>query len=155
MASALQFKSARNIDCRKSIQEGAMSKEKPQKTDQDKHPQEYTNDLNPNAMAGQNINTPSTVPMRSAYDIKDAHRRLRDLLDDDLRQILVQPEGTRLKQGATYVDLNNLEGGEFTATGDMTAGPNKWYVAKNDIHYNLWNLLIGVDTPERLGTTRE
>ena len=77
------------------------------------------------------------------------------LLDDDLKQILVQPEGARLKQGATYVDLNDLERGEFTATGDMTAGPDNWYVAKDNVHYNLWNLLIGVDTPERLGTTRE
>ena len=63
--------------------------------------------------------------------------------------------GARLQQGATYVDLNDLGRGEFTATGDMTAGPNNWYVAKDDVHYNLWNLLIGVETPERLGTTRE
>lgn len=46
-----------------------------------------------------------------------------------------------LKQGATYADLNDLERGEFTATGDMTAGPNNYYVAKDDVHYNLWNLL--------------
>ncbi|MEN3331726.1 MAG: hypothetical protein V7641_1091 [Blastocatellia bacterium] len=132
-----------------------MSKEKPQEVDLDKHPPEYMRDLNPNAMAGQNIGTPSTTPMRTAYDIKGAHRRLSHLLDDDLKQIVVQPEGARLKQGATYVDLNDLERGEFTATGDMAAGPDNWYVAKDDIHYNLWNLLIGVETPERLGTTRE
>src|SRR3954468_18717242 len=101
-----------------------MSKEKPQEADLDKHPQEYMRDLNPNAMAGQNIGTPSTTPLRSAYDIKDAHRRLRDLLDDDLKQIVVQPVGARLKQGATYIDLHDLERSEFTATGDMNAGPD-------------------------------
>ena len=132
-----------------------MSKQKPQEADLDKHPLEYMRDLNPNAMAGQNIGTPSMAPLRSAYDIKEAHRRLRALLDDDLKQIRVQPEGTRLKQGATYLDLQDMDGGEFTATGDMVAGPNNWYVAKDDVHYYLWNLLIGVETPERLGTTRE
>jgi hypothetical protein len=132
-----------------------MSKEKPQEADLDKHPPEYRRDLNLNAMAGQNIGTPATAQTRTAYDVKDAHRRLRDLLDDDLKQIVVQPEGARLKQGATYVDLNDPERGEFTATGDLTAGPHNWYVAKDDVHYNLWNLLIGVETPERLGTTRE
>ena len=132
-----------------------MAKEKPQEADRDKHPSEYMRDLNPNTMAGQNIGTPATSMKRTAYDLKDAHRRLRHLLDDDLKQIFVQPEGARLRQGATYVDLNDLERGEFTATGDMTAGPNNWYVAKDDVHYNLWNLLIGVQEPERLGTTRE
>ena len=132
-----------------------MSKEKPQEADLDKHPQEYMRDLNTNPMAGQNIGTPAAAPTRTAYDIKDAHRRLNHLLDDDLKQIVVQPEGARLKQGATYVDLKDLERGEFTATGDMTAEPENYYVAKDDVHYNLWNLLIGVETPERLGTTRE
>jgi hypothetical protein len=37
----------------------------------------------------------------------------------------------------------------------MQAGPDNGYVAKNDTHYNLWNLLVGVDNPDRLGTTRE
>ena len=132
-----------------------MAREKPQEADRDKHPQEYMRDLNPNAMAGQNIGTPAMAPTRTAYDVKDLHRRLNHLLDDDLKQIVVQSEGARLKQGATYVDLNDLERGEFTATGDMVAGPDNWYVAKDDVHYNLWNLLVGVQEPERLGTTRE
>ena len=132
-----------------------MSREKPQEADRDKHPQDYMRDLGTDPTAGQNIGTSAVAPTRTAYDIKAAHRRLNHLLDDDLKQIVVQPEGARLKQGATYVDLNDLERGEFTATGDMTAGPNNWYVAKTDVHYNLWNLLIGVEEPERLGTTKE
>jgi hypothetical protein len=77
------------------------------------------------------------------------------LLDDDLKQIRVLPEGARLQQGATYIDLNDLDQGEFTATGDMEAGRENYYVAKDEVHYLLWNLLIGVDNPERLGTSRE
>ena len=67
----------------------------------------------------------------------------------------VLPEGSRLAQGATYFDLNHPERGEITATGEIEAEADNWYVAKADTHYNLWNLLIGVDNPDRLGTTRE
>ena len=132
-----------------------MSKEKPQEADRDKHPQEYMRDLQTDPLAGQNIGMPTVAEARTAYDIKDLHRRLSHLLDDDLKQIVVQPEGARLKQGATYLDLNAPERGAFTANGEMTAGPNHYYVAKDDVHYNLWNLLVGVEEPERLGTTRE
>ncbi len=132
-----------------------MSREKPQEADRDKHPQDYMRDLQTDPMAGQNIGAPAAAPTRTAYDIKDLHRGLNHLRDDDLKQIVVQPEGARLKQGATYFDLHDPGRGEFTATGDMAAGPDNWYVAKDDVHYNLWNLLTGVQEPERLGTTRE
>lgn len=135
-----------------------MSREKPQADTVNKHPEEYQRDLNPNAMAGQNIGVPETSPedqARTAYDIKAVHRKFDHLLDADLKQIRVLPTGSRLEQGATYFDLNDPERGEFTATGDMEAGSGNWYVAKTDTHYNLWNLLIGVDNPDRLGTTRE
>jgi hypothetical protein len=135
-----------------------MSREKPQADTVNKHPEEYQRDLNPNAMAGQNIGVPETGPedrARTAYDIKAVHRKFDHLLDADLKQIRVLPAGSRLEQGATYFDLNNPDQGEFTATGDMEAGSGNWYVAKTDTHYNLWNLLIGVDNPDRLGTTRE
>ena len=125
-----------------------MSREKPQEADRDKHPQDYMRDLGTDPLAGQNIGTPAAASARTAYDIKDLHRRLSHLLDDDLKQVVVQPEGARLKQGATYVDLNDLERGEFAAAGDMTAGPGNYYVAKDDVHYNLWNLLIGVREPD-------
>jgi hypothetical protein len=135
-----------------------MSREKPQADTLNKHPEEYQRDLSPNAMAGQNIGMGETDPAKSsrtAYDIKPLHRRFDHILDPDLKQIRVLPDGARLKQGATYFDLNDPDRGEFTATGDMEAGPNNYYVPKDEVHYNLWNLLIGVETPERLGTTRE
>jgi hypothetical protein len=37
----------------------------------------------------------------------------------------------------------------------MEAGPENWYVPKSEIDYQLWNLLIGVDNPERLGRADE
>jgi hypothetical protein len=76
-------------------------------------------------------------------------------LDDELKPIPIVPPGTRLEQGATYVDLQDPRLDEFTATGDMAAGPNNWYVPKSDVDYQLWNRLIGVVNPERLGEADE
>ena len=104
-------------------------------------------------MAGQNIGIGEfdvAKNSRNAYDHKAAHQRLANLTNDNLRQIRVLDEGSRLEQGATYVDLNALERGEFTATDDMTAEQENLYVAKQETPHNLWNLLIGVEHPERL-----
>ena len=62
------------------------------------------------------------------------------------------PEGSRLEQGATYIDLAQDEPKEFTALGNMEAGPQNCYVLKSAVDYSLWNRLIGVENPERLGT---
>src|ERR687885_895216 len=107
------------------------SREKPQARAVDLHPDEYQQDLNPNAMAGQNIGAADmqlSRDARTAFDLKGAHARLDELSDDDLKQILIIPEGARLEQGATYLDLKELDRGEFTATGDMQAVRDHWYV---------------------------
>ena|SRR5581483_3531326 len=122
------------------------------------HPEEWRRDLNPDAMAGQNVGGVGPHPeidARTAYDIKDAHRNLQALADDDLKQIPVLPRGTRLEQGATYLDLRDLDAGEFTATGDMEASQGHWYVPKTQVPYPLWNLLIGVGNPQRLDLADE
>src|SRR5688572_21293589 len=96
--------------------ENVMSREKPQAETPKKHPEQYERDLNPDAMAGQNIGVgeyQAAKNARTAYDNKQAHQRLANLTDDNLRQIRVLPEGARLEQGATYIDLNDLEKGEF------------------------------------------
>lgn len=135
-----------------------MTRNKPQAEDLNKHPEEYRKDLNPDLLKGQNIGPADMGALktrRTAFDLKPLHRQMNHLLDDDLKQIPVIEQGERLKQGATYFDLKHPERGEITATGDMSAGDDNWYVAKTDVHYNLWNLLIGVDNPARLGTTPE
>jgi hypothetical protein len=116
----------------------------------EQHPERWRADLNPDAMAGQNLGNAGQVATaaatRTAYDVKSVHRRLANLVDDDLKQIPVVPEGTRLEQGATYVDLNNLDDGEQTARGDMVAGPGMLFVAKDSVDYVLWNVLTEVET---------
>jgi hypothetical protein len=119
-----------------------------------RHPDEYRSDLNPDAMAGQNIGAAGPHPekhARTAHDLKDLHARLRDWLDGDLKQIPVLPEGTRLEQNATYIDLGADELREFTATGGMTAGPQHRYVPKAEVPYTLWNRLLGIRDPIRTG----
>src|SRR5436305_10955730 len=111
------------------------------------HPDAWRDDLNPNAMAGQNIGDAgphSEHGARTAYDLKEAHRMLEGITDDGLKQIPVLWPHTRLEQGATYIDLRDPARREFTATGDMEAGAENWYVPKHGVDYELWNRLIGI-----------
>jgi hypothetical protein len=131
------------------------STDKPQIHTGNQHPEELQQDLNPHAMAGQNLGTAgahaaSRAP--TAHELKAAHRQFSDLSDDELKRIRILPAGTRLEQGATYFDLKDPARGEFTARGDMEAGPDEWCVAKSDTDYQLWNRLIGVTNPDRLET---
>src|SRR3712207_6511168 len=120
----------------------------------EQHPEEWRQDLSPDANAG--VNYGATGPgaeqdARTAYEIKDLHEALGDFTKDDLKRILVLPEGSRLQQGATYVDLRTPDRREFTATGDIEAGAGNWFVPKSAVDYQIWNRLIGVTNPERLG----
>ncbi|HEX2092439.1 MAG TPA: hypothetical protein VHG28_08555 [Longimicrobiaceae bacterium] len=114
-----------------------------------RHPDLWQQDLNPHHMAGQNVGDRETS-LRTAYDVKPLHRGMSDLPDDELKGIPVLAEGERLQQGATYLDLNHPERGEFTAMGDMAAGPDNAYVPKDRVPYPTWNRLRGIDDPERL-----
>jgi hypothetical protein len=117
----------------------------------EQHPEEYRADLNPDYGAGQN-DGPTLLSTRTAYDLKEVHQDLlRDLRDDELKQIPILDEGTRLEQGGVYFDLRHPEWGEVHARGDMTAGRNNCYVPKSVIDYQLWNLLTGVTDPISLG----
>jgi len=118
------------------------------------HPPEWQRDLNPDFLAGQNFtvgNANAGKDWPTAYDHKEVHRRLSESLDDDeLKQIPVVPRGSRLEQGATYLDLQHEPRVPFTATGNMEAGPNNAYVPKARVEYRIWNRLIGVQDPARL-----
>lgn len=120
-------------------------------------PDDWQRDLHPNFMAGQNVGMagPRTEFQPSAYDLQVVHNRLKGLPDTDLKAIPVLAPGTRLEQGATYIDLKEAEPREFTARGDMEATEDHWYVAKKAVDWQLWNRLIGVDNPERLGNADE
>jgi hypothetical protein len=123
------------------------NKQEPKPQTEQKHPGEWSRDLNPNRLAGQNIGGPSEMRermTRTAYDVKAVHRALRDMKDDELKQIPVIDAGTRLQQGATYLDL---EQGAFTATAEMSVGAGQTVIPKDSVHYETWNRLAGEPKP--------
>ncbi len=109
-------------------------------------------DLRPHSEAGENhgLSGPSEKVGPTAHDIKPLHATLADLTNDELKEILIIPEGQRLEQGAKYIDLAHLEQGEFVARADMLAEQGHYYVPKKETNYVLWNRLNQVDNPTRL-----
>jgi len=124
----------------------------------EQHPDEWRGDLNPDRLAGQNVGPASSVgekESRTAYDVKDLHDRLRGFPDDMLKQIPILAVGSRLQQGATYVDLNDPAAREITGMGDMEVGPEHYYVPKSEVDHFTWNRLLDIRTPERVGDPGE
>jgi hypothetical protein len=123
----------------------------------DKHPPEYQKDMNPDAAAGINYGDigphPEKDNPRTAYDVKEAHRRLDGFTDDVLKRIPILPVGSRLEQDATYIDLA-ADRSEFTGTFGMEAGPGSLIVPKSEVDYQLWNRLRGVTDPARTGAVQ-
>jgi hypothetical protein len=123
------------------------------KANTDNDVERFERDLHPDPEAGQNRGTPSSeheIGLRTAFDVKHVHRCLRDLPDDELKEIPVLGRGERLQQGATYMDLRHPDAGEFTAMGGQTVEPDQDLVPKDRVQYGTWNRLRGVDDPERL-----
>ena len=109
----------------------------------ERHPERWRRDLNPAPVGGLNVGVEPPAPPggRTAFDVKSVHRRLGNMTDDELKLIPILPDGTRLEQGATYIDLAHLDDRELTARGDMLTGPGNLYVAKGSVDYVLWNAL--------------
>ena len=59
--------------------------------------------------------------------------------------VVVLVEGTQLRQGSTYVDLDDLDAGPFQALASQTAEPGRRLVPKHRVEYELWNRLVGQD----------
>ena len=115
-------------------------------------------DLNPNFLAGENYGEQGPHPektAKTAFDVKGAHALLNEMPDEDLKQIPIMPNGSRLEQGAVYIDLRVSQPSELMATGNMEAGGDNWYVPKTEVPYPIWNRLIGVANPARLDQADE
>lgn len=115
---------------------------------------DFSHDLEPNNFAGENRGPSTLNYSQTANDIKELHTILADLTSDERKTIVLVSEGSRLEQGAKYIDLKHLEQGEFTAKADMVATPDHYYVPKKEIDYVLWNRLNQVDNATRLDETQ-
>lgn len=106
---------------------------------------EFSADLNPQPEAGVNYGDQGsdTTQGTPASEMKDLYARFPSLSDAELSELTIVDTGTRLEQGKTYIDLEDLERGEFKALASMEAGPENRYVAKDAVSYDLWNKLRG------------
>lgn len=115
---------------------------------------EWHEDLHPNTDTVEDDLAQGVAPGKrglTAEAIKQLQQgSLRELTDEQLREIPVLPVGSHLRQGATYLDLSDPQRKPFTAMGNMTAEEGHYYVPKDNIDYTLWNRLTGVTNPERL-----
>jgi hypothetical protein len=122
---------------------------------EDKHPEPYKSDLNPDASKGMNWGLagqhPEKESPRSAKDAKDVHQMLSEFTDDELLRIPLMPKGSRLEANATYINLHDAVPQEFTAEGNEEVGDETYIVPKAEVDYQLWNRLIGISTPYRTG----
>jgi hypothetical protein len=122
---------------------------------EEKHPEPYQQDLNPDASKGLNWGLAGPHPEkdtpRTAKDVKEVHAMLSEFSDDELNRIPLLPAGTRLEANATYLNLSRLPGEAFTAEGKEEVGETDYIVPKNEVDYQLWNRMIGVREPERTG----
>jgi hypothetical protein len=118
---------------------------------------DFTRDLDAHERTGEDHGEDQTLLAGaiSADEIKGMHTILADLTDDELKNITILPAGTRLEQGAKYIDLRNLEQGEFVARSNMVADVGNAFVPKKETDYLLWNRLNQVATPARLDETSE
>ena len=116
---------------------------------------DFTRDLNAHDRTGEDHGENQTLlpGALSADEIKSMHTVLADLTDDELKNITILPAGTRLEQGAKYIDLRHLEQGEFVARSNMVADVVNSYVPKKETDYLLWNRLNQVETAARLDET--
>jgi hypothetical protein len=118
-----------------------------------KHPEPYQQDLNPDASKGLNWGLAGQHPEkdepRTAHSAKEAHRWLSDVPDDELERIPLMPAGARLEANAHY--LNLAERCEFKAEGNETVLEDQIIVPKSEVDYQLWNWLRGVQDAERTG----
>ena len=115
-----------------------------------KHPDQWQQDLNPGHLAGQNISAPADElgsPRITAFHLRKRGHAVGGLDDEELKQVPLVPAGTRLQQGATYVNLASDSFQEFTATADVIASSEDAYAAKDRVPYEIWNRLIGEPKP--------
>ena len=104
--------------------------------------------------AGAHLGVASDIETRgdrTAFNLRKRGMDVGALDDEDLKLVPVLEAGARLQQGATYLDLTDPVRAEFKATGDLVAPPNRAYVPKDKVPYQIWNRLTGKadENPER------
>ena len=115
-------------------------------------PEEWEHDLRPDFLAGINDGLEGSHREQdvqlTADEIESPRDRLPECSGEEFIQIPVMSVGSRLEQGAAYLDLAAPLCSEFTATAGMEAGPDHLYVPKSEVPHQIWNRLIGGGEPK-------
>ena len=126
-----------------------IPQQKPTGTDAD-----FDNDLHPHNRAGQNNSTDRNEG-RTAFILKEnestLHARLQKLPDQELKQIPLLDTGTRLQEGAAYLDLRNLDGGAFQGMNNREVGAGDAFTSKSHLDHEQFAYLTGATTVAQLG----
>ena len=133
----------------KTMAKDTIPQAKPTGTDAD-----FDNDLHPHNRAGQN-NSSDRNEGRTAFVLKEnestLHARLQKLPDQELKQIPLLDTGTRLQEGAAYLDLRNLDGGAFQGMNNREVGANDAFTSKSHLDHEQFAYLTGATTVAQLG----
>jgi hypothetical protein len=68
---------------------------------------------------------------------------VRSRLGKAVDSITVLAPRTRLQQGSTYLDLEDLDRGPFVALAGQVVGEGQLIAAKSDLDHESWNVLTG------------
>jgi hypothetical protein len=110
----------------------------------DQKDDQYQQDLNPNPKAGFNIGADGEKPgrfERTAADINTLAQQMAGYSDEDLNRIPVLKPGTRLEQGAKYINLKDPARKEFVGMASDSVDEGDYIVPKSQVGYDLWNRL--------------
>jgi hypothetical protein len=129
-------------------QTGHKNEEPLDKLDRD----DFDKDLRPKERQGENSGIGShqnPTRMTRAYDDKALVDAMQNFNSDELKAILIVPVGSKLEQGAHYIDLNDPDRMEILASGENPVTPHleaqegQKLVPKADTDYELWDKLTG------------
>ncbi len=82
---------------------------------------------------------------QEASEVKEVYHLLPDWHKDELRRLLIVPQGTRLQQGDVYCDLRFPQRGELVAHGEEEIH-DELLVPKKGTDYEIWNKLLASGT---------
>ena len=94
---------------------------------------------------GQQGMMPSGGELIEGTEVKEVYGLLPDWHKDELRRLLLVPQGTRLTQGDVFCDLRFRERGELVAHGEEEVH-DELLVPKHSVDYEIWNKLLGKPT---------
>ncbi len=94
---------------------------------------------------GQQGMMPSGGELIEGSEIKGLREMLPEWHKDELRRLLVVPQGTRLHMGDVFCDLRFRERGEVVAHGEEEVH-DELLVPKKAVDYEIWNKLLNKPT---------